>query len=538
MSNGLPYLELLHAKHGRRFALNRPSMVIGRSVESDIVLPFPQVSRRHARVFSEGDQFVVEDLGSANGVTVNQVPVRRKVLQHGDEISLGAFRLLFFNSRQTPIRLSDEYLTDPNMTISFPVAERGIEARGKAGPDGRQANEMAAIILNAAKSLLSSHDLNTVLSGVMDLVFEYLHADRGFLMLYNPETQDLVPCVIKVRSSPESASGKEGISFSRTIVNKVFREGMAVLTANAMCDERFDAKGSVVLQQIHSCMCVPLWDEKKVKGIVYVDSRFRENVFQEKDLDLLSTIAIISAIAIDQSQLREAVERERHLREQLERYHSPAVVNRILRSGKQGFRVSEEKEISVLFADLTAFTSLTEKLEPQEAMNRVNTFLSAMTDVIFQNEGTLDKYIGDAVMAVFGAPFSQEDHARRAVRTALEMFRALEEINRIHSFPDPLRMRIGINSGRVIAGDVGSEKRLEYTVMGNSVNIAFRIENQIAQADEIIIGESTKEKIGDLFPTVSLGSMPLKGIEQPLRLYRILQDAPRPGGSAHGRKEK
>ena len=525
------YLELLHPDRSKRFYLTEPVLLIGRSSECDIVLPYPQISRRHARLYREGERYGIEDLKSVNGVGVNEKAVERQLLQDGDEITLGSLRLAYRNPSSPPIRLTDECESDFQRTISFPISSSFFAKQEGPRLAKQDPGETVQVIFNAAKSLLASKDLNTVLSSVMDFIFEFLQADRGFLMLCDENFQEPTPYVVKYRES-SSSSPKADPHFSKTIVNKVFKEGVAILTANAMKDNRFDSGASIVLQQIRSCMCVPLWDEKRVMGLIYVDSRFRENVFQEKDLELLSTIAVISAVAISQSQLREAVEREKSIREQLQRYHSPAVINRILESGKESFRASEEKDISILFADLCGFTPLSERRKPTQVANILNTFFSAMTEIIFEKEGTLDKYIGDAVMAVFGAPFDQADHAVRAVQTAVDMCRTLEEMNRIGIFPEPLRMRIGINSGRVVAGDFGSEKRLEYTVLGSPVNVAFRIESTVAQPGEILIGESTKSLIDDLFPTVDLGPVNLRGIASSMHVYRIIHGNPAETGQA------
>jgi adenylate cyclase len=516
------YLELKDNKETRRLMLPKQSTMVGRSPEADMVLPFPQISRLHARIYRQGEQYFIEDNNSVNGTFVNDKPVKTHLLRDGDVIRLGAVTVGFRNPASARIHLSDEYLTDANMTISVPITQFALTARKTAPLQQRDPREMVQVIFNAAKALVGSLDLDAVLSGVMDLVFEYLKADRGFLMLYDEEQGQLVPYVIKQRK-PGGKSDKP-INFSRTIVNKVFEEGVAIVTANAMSDSRFGSQESIVMQQIRSCMCVPLWDEKKIIGIIYVDCQIFESFFQERDLDLLSTIAIISAIAIGQSRLNQAMAQAKRIRERLERYHSPSVVNRIIGAGEDASLRTEEREITVLFADLVGFTPMTEHLDPTEVARILNCFFTAVTEVIFQNEGTLDKYIGDAVMAVFGVPFSQPDHAVRAVKSAMEMFRALEEINASGELPNRLQMRIGVNSGRVVAGDIGSEKRVDYTVLGSTVNIASRIESSVAKSGDIVIGEATKALVGDRFPTECLGAMPLRGVTAPITLYRILWD--------------
>ncbi len=515
-------MEIPEKDHPRRLPLLQPELWVGRSEECDIVLPFPQISRRHARLVREGEHYRIEDLKSANGLKVNQKSVERQLLQDGDELALGSFRLFYRNPSSPNHSPDSEQEYDFQNTISFPVSSGLFAQEALLRLAEKDAAATVQIIFKAAKSLLASKNLSHILSRVMDLVFDHLQAERGLLMLCSRTSREPVPYIVKHRESPLSPAS-DNARYSRTIVNQVIREGVATLSSNAMKDERFDFGASVVSQQIRSCMCVPLWDEEKVIGAIYLDSRSQENAFQEKDLELLSTIGVISAVAISQSQLREEMEKERNIREQLQRYHSPAVVNSILDSGLESFGLGEEKEISILVADLTGFTPLSEKQKPTEVANILNTFFTAMTEIIFQYEGTLDKYIGDAVMAVFGAPIDQEDHAARAVRAALEMCHTLREMNRIGIFPEPLHMRIGINSGKAIVGDIGSERRLEYTVLGSPVNVAFRLESGMARPGDILIGERTRNHIGDCFATEDLGLANLKGIRAPLRVFRVLQ---------------
>ncbi|MBP7866027.1 MAG: FHA domain-containing protein [Acidobacteria bacterium] len=513
-----PFLEYNVADQKRSFLLTKPACVIGRAPDCDLVLPFPMISRQHARVFLDGANYFIQDMKSANGTFVGTESAQeRHPLKDGDKIQLGEFALLFRSPAVRQVVLSDEYDMDAGMTISIPISR--LSSTGMltpAGPQARDPHEMVQLVFNAAKNLVGSVSLDDVLDKAMNLVFEYLKPDRGLLMLYDEQENQLVPRVVK-----HGRHGSGGnMNFSRTIVNKVFSDGVSILTANAMRDQRFTTNESIMIQQIRSCMSVPLWDERKTIGIIYVDSLIHENLFQQRDLDLMSTIAVISAIAIEQYRLNDTLSREKAIRGRLERYHSPSVINRI-RAGGEDHLKTEEREISVLFADLVKFTTFSERMDPSEVARVLNTHFSAMTDVIFRHEGTLDKYIGDAVMAIFGAPLAQEDHARRAVMAAVEMFQAIQEINRSGMLSVPLQMRIGINSGKVVAGDIGSERRMDYTVLGSTVNIASRIESSVAKAGEIVIGELTCRLMENVYPVASLGPVSLRGLSTPMHLYRV-----------------
>jgi adenylate cyclase len=197
------------------------------------------------------------------------------------------------------------------------------------------------------------------------------------------------------------------------------------------------------------------------------------------------------------------------------------VVEKILESGDEadGTFVTQEREISVLFADIVGFTTIAEHLAPTAVAQLLNTFFGAMTDVIFKHEGTLDKFIGDAILATFGAPLPQADHALRCVRAALDMRTALDVLNRERQ--PKLRMRIAINSGNALVGDIGAPKRREFTVLGDVVNTASRIESYVTQPDQIVLGAETYRLIKHEIAARPLGPVQLRGRANALDVYEI-----------------
>jgi adenylate cyclase len=176
----------------------------------------------------------------------------------------------------------------------------------------------------------------------------------------------------------------------------------------------------------------------------------------------------------------------------------------------------------VLFADIVGFTSMSEKMSPAAVSLILNDYLSRMTDVIFKHEGTLDKYIGDAIMAVFGAPLDMPDHAVRSIRAALEMRDRLDEFNTERKEGPTLRIRIGINSGSAVAGEIGSINKKEYTVLGDTVNIASRLESSVAQPMMVVVGENTFNAAREEFDCRSLGRVTLKGKKNVVEAFEVL----------------
>ena len=213
---------------------------------------------------------------------------------------------------------------------------------------------------------------------------------------------------------------------------------------------------------------------------------------------------------------------ETRRRERLQRYHSPGVIGRILHDGtSDGSFAAQTRDVSVMFCDIVGFTALSQHAEPQVVGDLLNDFFERMSDVIFELDGTLDKFIGDAILAVFGAPLDQADHASRAVGAALAMRRELARMNAERA-DRPIRMRIAINSGRALTGDIGSPKRREFTVLGDVVNTASRIESSVAQPDQIVISRGTRDSLGDGFQIRPLGGVALRGRDSELDVFEVI----------------
>jgi len=311
-----------------------------------------------------------------------------------------------------------------------------------------------------------------------------------------------------------------------------------MLVTNAANDPRFREAVSVCQIGVRAAICVPLLHAGQIKGLIYVDSQRAADEFDAKDLEILSVLGLMTAGGVTQLALHADVARKRAMLDRLSRYNSPRVVEQIFSRSEEldGTMHAGEYEVSVLFADLTGFTSIAEGMSAAEVVQLLNAVFERLASAVFQNDGTLDKYIGDALMAVFGAPVRQEDHAIRAVNTALLMRQSLQDLNGSRGTGPALKMRYGINSGRVIAGDIGSSLRKEYTVIGDAVNVACRLEAAVAQPDEIVVGPTTFEQVKEFFQCESVPEVQLKGKRQSIRPYRILGPKGDSTGTSPGQK--
>lgn len=544
------------------FPILEDIVVIGRSEENGIVLRDQSVSRYHVRINKIDTRFFLTDLGSFNGTKVNGKSIQSIQLKNNDEVKIGKITLKFSTGEkpaQSPVQTvvltkEDDYKKGHSTIIESGAEDRsGLDSQdllvsteiGKSPEESdlllpsekvsqpskireellslERMNKVLFVLYEISKQLHLIHDFNELLKKIMDFIFLVIDADYGFVILTSDEGKDeLAPVVVKYKD--DKAKGKGEIKASRTIINKVVNDKVALLTADAMADTRLEHAQSLFSQKIRSAMCVPLWKKDKVIGVIQLDSVRFNNQFTEDDLELLKAIGHQVAMVIEQASLNEQVREEERMISRLERYHSPQIIDMILKGSQETKEnIMEPKDLTatIFFTDIIGFTPLSEKMPPREINLFLNQFFSRMTDIIFKYDGTLDKYIGDCIMAVFGAPMEKKDDPERAILAALEMKRELRAIMKKTEPERKFDIRIGINTGEVVAGNIGSPNRMEYTVIGDSVNIASRLES-IAQPNQILIGEETYRHVKRKFKIKKVGPKKVKGRAAEIMVYEVL----------------
>ena len=521
----MPELRWIEGDVPHRLRLDTSPSGIGRASENKLVLKDFSVSRHHARLEQRGDTWWVVDLGSTNGVKVNSKYVTDAMLSDGDEVQIGNFTLSYHQSESsvglsvnssTFLRTLEEFRED--FRIEKEPARAGAQSMASTARE-----RVLEALAQVARTLLEVEELQPVLDKVMEAVFEQLPAERAYILLFSPEGQ----AELRIARSRGGTALAEA-PVSQTILDLVSRQKVALLTSDAQADERFAAGLSVRLHQIRSAMCAPLWHRDAVIGVLFVDTPLATGCFVAEHLDLLTALANYAAVAIDRARLNDHIREARRIRERLERYHSPAVVEAIVgrqRTPGEGER-HETREVSVLFADMVNFTSRCETLEPQDVARFLAEFFTLASDSVFEFGGTLDKFIGDAAMAFFGAPLEQPDHAERAVLAALALRRRLKAWNHERQLAglDVVEVRMGVNSGLATVGEIGSANRVDYTVLGNTVNVAARLEETVAEPGQIVIGAATQRAVAHLFPTQHLGNVQLRGLQGKLPVFRLLTE--------------
>jgi adenylate cyclase len=486
--------------------------VVGRGQHCDVVINDDSISRQHARLVVRRGLVELADLDSRNGTFVDGHAVREATLHGGERLSFGHV--------DAALEQRDEAPAAPGSTIGMTGEHTMFRPLGDVDATARvvDARRLINLLAEMSRTLVATLPLHDILNRVIDLLLAHVPAERACLELADPQTQALASQIVRRADGRPSPP----VKISRTVRDVTLSQRIAVLTSDAHQDPRFDASQSVILSDVRSLICGPLYAGEALVGLLYVDNPVTRE-FSEADLELFSAIANYAAVAITQSRLAEQLREESERRERLQRYHSPGVVERIMaqRGDSADVLAAQDRDISVLFADLVGFTTMCESLAPAEVATLLNRFFSEMTEAIFAEDGTVDKFIGDAILGVFGAPVEQRDHARRAVRAAQAMRRGVARLNA--GSERPLRVRYAINSGTAIAGDVGSARRREYTVLGDVVNTAARLE-ALARPDQIIISRATYERISPLIAATPLGDVAIRGRAAAVEIFSVDPD--------------
>lgn len=381
-------------------------------------------------------------------------------------------------------------------------------------------NRAFQFLIRLAKDLVGAATVGDALERTLDVAFQALVVHRGFVML---RRDGGLRCeILRVRDHVEHRPAGM-IPGSDSIIGHVMEERVGLYTRDALADERLAGGDSVWLHGIRAAMCVPLWSGDDVIGVLQVDSPVAVGTFTEHDLDFLMALANLAAIAVERI-------REREARRRLERYHAPSVVEQVLREARMPGESCPlaYADVTVLFADVAGFTALAESMSLERVADMLSGFCRRVMEAVFAEGGTVDKFLGDGVMALFGAPLPMADHAARAVRTALRIHGAMARWNeeRIAAGLPALQARVGVNSGPVIVGDIGSPERSDYTAVGSTVNLAARLQQQVAEPGDVVLGEATRRQLPADFACDWLGDVSLRGLDHGVSAFRLRISGP------------
>jgi len=516
------------------------------------------VSKEHAQIIRQPDgQFLYHDLDSLNGSFMNEQRISDHLLVEGDQIALGDTILVFRDAswRSPPV-------VPPRVAPTMPQAPRtGVATTSAAQARMTKTAQVAQpVTIHSAKSdttfiqqtvrtsaeFLPEHelqdvetlradyeklrlahelgrsiglsvDIDALLEKILMKSFELIPADRGVILLM--ESDGPKPKVWRTRDGRN-----DEIALSQTILDEVKLHKNAVLSSDATADIRFQGSHSVIMQGIRSTMTVPLIHVDQLLGIMHLDSMIATNAFGEKDLQIFASIGNQAAAAIHNSMLARKIEQDAKTRDQFQHLLSPNLVDQVVAGKLQLEKGGKLTDATLLFSDIRGFTAMSERSAPEEIFRMLNEYFERMVNVIFEHHGTLDKFVGDEIVALFGAPVALDGAESKAVACALGMKAALADLNRKRKArgDEEIGIGVGINTGTVVTGAIGSERVFQYTAIGDAVNIASRLCSG-AQAGEILVSESTYERVQAKVCATALAPMRVKGKTEPLRVWNVTE---------------
>jgi adenylate cyclase len=547
-------------EQGRQQVELGPQQGLGRHPNNAIQLLDTIVSKEHCVLEQQGHAMVLRDLGSLNGTYINGARISGShPLRHGDEIRMGT-TVLRFDDGRTPFHFP---LPPPCPGISVNMAQVGtssgswvvkkrtaqsvdipkydhlvnvdnsshkigvqVAAQTKEFLPFEQASrdagalrldyERLRITWELLREIGLERDVDALMSKILDALFRFVDADRGVILLKEPDG------TLKPRAHRRRDGANTAINLSSTILAHVMKERAGVMTHDAGSD--FGAAGgkSMFINRISSAIVVPLLNDKEVIGALWLDSE-RLASFKPKDLELLTAVGNQVAMLISNTLLAHKVQQEIMTRDRFSRLLSPNVAEQVI-SGKLDIKKggTSVPTATVFNSDLRGFTRMSEATTAEKMVELLNEYFELMVECIFKYEGTLDKFMGDGIMAFWGAPAAHADDPVRCVQCALEQMDVLESLNmhRVSLGEAPLAMGIGIHTGSLISGYVGSSKSLSYTVIGDTVNVSARLCG-IAAGGQIIVSEATAQVLGGRFPLAALPDAALKGKEKPMKIFEV-----------------
>ena len=492
-------MRIAGSYHGtqRVWEITEPDFVLGRAHENSPPLldlsPDTKVSRLHARVSTEDGCHWIEDLQSSRGTLLNNVEIKgdgRKKIKVGDVIVAGETTLCVQSLEPRDTLAQTNYL---EVGASLLSGERqsvaGVSIASDLDATRFDLTDASAHRLKLVCELPLQFGAKTEWVDLLPMIVDRLveltpHADSWALALRDRQSNALL---LKAYRSPS------GPHLSETLSRRAMDERKAFIWNRAVTQ---DLSRTILQSPIATGMYAPLLWQGESFGVICAESRSLKTAFSEEDLRLIVFMAQYAAMAVGSHQLQEKLRQESILSAKLARQFSPKIAEKLLKHRGKLRLGGERSEVTILNADIRGFTKLTEDMEPDEVVEMLNEYFAVVVPILFSNQGTIDKFIGDAVLAVFGSPEPDPRQNEHAVRAAVDIQEAVAKVNerrRARALPcaEP---GIGIHCGEVVHGFVGTSDRMEFTVIGDVVNKTARYCAGAAKG-EVLISPELHERV-------------------------------------------
>ena len=482
----------------REFIVGSKKTTIGRRSDNDIIISDPSASRYHAEVVydSSRDELAIADLGSTNGTFVNRVRITDShPLSHNDIIRIGEN---IFNVRRQGTNEKLVVVPSGTHVLTRDVMLESID-------------QHAVLMYEVAQKLNTVMRVDAALQEVSSLMKRSLGADRCEVI--TADKFDLL----------------NDLGFPVSIARQAI-ELKATVNIPDIELEQGQFGSSAALYRIRSVICVPVMSSGEVIGLIYmykIDPV--ERPFDERDLQLAIAISHQTALTLERMILIEKVKEEQRVRQLLQQFVSPSEADYIFQSYQMMGSLPglSERKVTVLFADIADSTGLAERLGPKQFGDILSQYYQEMSDIIFEYEGMVDKYLGDGIMAIFGMTGDTTNQEVRAVKAGLSILDHIDSINQEMS--EHLLIGVGVNTGTVMAGYVGTNQRVELTVVGDTVNVASGLQAS-ARPNRLLIGPATMAGIVGQFDTQRVGSIRVKGRLRTIQAHEVIRPKGLPGG--------
>jgi adenylate cyclase len=510
----------------------RGQLTIGRAYDNDIRIDDLRVSRRHAVLRSiDGEQAVIKNVSSGNLLIINGQNVSNEAgerpVKGGDEIRIIPAILKVAWEDLSIMGFTDEPLSVSTVLtpatsgftslIHTTFAGRGSKERELE--ELRRKAELLAHLCDMSAALAAVFDEKEILEHATEVVMRMITADCCAALLIEQSEE---PQPVSIRFRDEDTKLSQPRSISRTAVRTAIEKNVMLSSQDVFGDANLQVSRVTIMQGIRSLACAPLVGREGVYGALYVDRRGVPEAFSELDTQLLAAVAAQAATAVESARAHERVKRETLARAAFVRFMPEHIIKELVECPEKFQLGGTNKRITVLFCDVRGFARIAHRAPPETIVDLLNILFTEMAAEIFQHQGTLNKYLGDGLMALFGAPVGGETDAVNAVAAAIGMQRRIKHVNlqlTAKGLPT-VTLGIGINTGEATVGCIGAEQRSEYTAIGDTVNVASRIEG-IAQPGQVLVTRETVQELGDQFPLSVPWKVEVKHIDEPVQIYSV-----------------
>ena len=468
--------------------VGRPSKAI--TVDLDL-RPDSAVSRPHARIWMEEGQYWIEDLNSLRGTLVGEENIKGKgewQLHPGDMVRVGETILRVHIPVEAVADRASRLAPGPPTRMALEIAASLDASLAPCETPETPTPETArrlALLYELPFHLVAEKGLDRLLQTIVERLVEVIpDAARGAILLRDRGTDTLLLTAYVSPGQP---------AVSETLARRAIAEGKGFIWRRR---EGAEVGATILRNRIETGMYAPLLWQGEALGVICVDNPERDSTFSNGDWRLMLTVAQFATMALAHHQLQESLRRESEAKSTLLRQFSPKVAERLM--GQQGRpRLAAQRgEVTILCSDIRGFTRLAQGMEADNVVEMLNDYFSYLIPVIFAHDGTVDKYIGDSILAVFGSPEPDPRHAEKAVQAAVQMQAAMGTLNAARHGRGQVTFGIGIgvHCGEVVHGFIGSTDRRDFTVIGDAVNRASRYCDG-AKAGEVLISPAVHSRV-------------------------------------------